>query len=158
MPNRVNKLCKVLVQFCWGNCVYFSLFVLFNSQRFFEQLHILLSFFLVFLSSTISTFSSTKVVYVTNLFSPFLSKKFCLWKNSLEQICINLICEWLEKWNATSRTWMTIVEIQLTLEETPFQWVSLSVYNYCGLKKSPQPSLHTISRFWMFISSAKIDR
>ena len=29
---------------------------------------------------------------------------------------------------------------------------------YCGLKKSPQPSLHAISRFWMFISSAKIDR
>ena len=30
--------------------------------------------------------------------------------------------------------------------------------DYCGLKKSPQPSLHAISRFWMFISSAKIDR
>ena len=31
-------------------------------------------------------------------------------------------------------------------------------FNICGLKKSPQPSLHAISRFWMFISSAKIDR
>ena len=40
--------------------------------------------------------------------------------------------------------------------------VVLLKYNFClrncGLKKSPQPSLHAISRFWMFISSAKIDR
>ena len=30
--------------------------------------------------------------------------------------------------------------------------------SYCGLKKSPQPSLHAISRIWMFMYSDKIDR
>ena len=41
--------------------------------------------------------------------------------------------------------------------QMPDPWAKVKIY-FCGLKKSPQPSLHAISRFWRKFCSAKIDR
>lgn len=53
--------------------------------------------FLVFLFSMHSTYSSTKVAHVTNLFLLVFFKEICVWNQSVEQICIFLQTAWKVK-------------------------------------------------------------
>lgn len=76
--DRANKLCKVLVQFCWGNCVYFSLFVLFNSQKIFERLLILLSFSRVSVLRAFNIFLYRSCICDKSFLAHFFQRNLCL--------------------------------------------------------------------------------